>query len=100
MSLASAPGVEPILDFVDLPLMDAGLDSVEAVEFQHQVMSRIPWIALPAVIVFDYPSVREICGLLMSKCGIASSRTGGEFGITLYSEVLPSQQDCNSVRQG
>ena len=65
--------------------MDVGVDSIGAVEFRNQVMCQLPWIALPAVMMFDYPSVREVCGFLMSKYGLSAPGKIGENGSALVS---------------
>ena len=44
--------------------MDAGLDSLSAVEFRNELSSRLDGVALPSTLVFDYPSVNAIVAYL------------------------------------
>merc|ERR1712196_169227 len=44
----------------DTPLMDAGLDSLAAVEFQGMLAKQFPGLQLPATLIFDFPSVSGI----------------------------------------
>lgn len=48
------PGVAP-----DAPLMDAGLDSLGAVELRSSLESKLQ-VQLPATVVFDYPSITDL----------------------------------------
>ncbi len=48
-------GCEELCD--DVPLMDAGLDSIGAVEFRSQVAPQFAGVALPLVTVFDHPTI-------------------------------------------
>ena len=41
----------------DMPLMDVGMDSIAAVEFRQVVKAKFPWVAIPAVTMFDYPTI-------------------------------------------
>lgn len=49
---------------MDVPLMEAGLDSLAAVEFTGSLSKEFPGIALPNTLVFDYPSINSISGLI------------------------------------
>eukprot|EP00933_Yihiella_yeosuensis_P005904 TRINITY_DN110514_c0_g1_i1.p1 TRINITY_DN110514_c0_g1~~TRINITY_DN110514_c0_g1_i1.p1 ORF type:complete len:338 (+),score=73.76 TRINITY_DN110514_c0_g1_i1:151-1014(+) len=49
-------GVEHI--DTDEPLMDAGLDSLAAVEFQNTLSKEFQGVELPGTLMFDYPSVK------------------------------------------
>jgi len=42
------------------PLMEAGLDSLAAVELRSAISSRFN-ISLPATVALDYPTVKVIC---------------------------------------
>merc|ERR1719469_1677660 len=44
----------------DTPLMDAGLDSLASVEFQNNLQREFTALAMPATMVFDYPSVKTM----------------------------------------
>jgi acyl carrier protein len=50
------------------PLMDAGLDSLGAVEVKASI-ERSTGVQLPATVVFDYPSVGAIAAYLSSIAG-------------------------------
>ena len=46
---------------LDTPLMESGLDSLSAVAFRNELSKTFQGIgALPAALMFDYPSVRAI----------------------------------------
>eukprot|EP00930_Biecheleria_cincta_P018014 TRINITY_DN14165_c0_g5_i1.p1 TRINITY_DN14165_c0_g5~~TRINITY_DN14165_c0_g5_i1.p1 ORF type:complete len:916 (+),score=241.04 TRINITY_DN14165_c0_g5_i1:255-2750(+) len=44
----------------DLPLMDVGINSMNAVVFRNKLLSEFPGIELPTTLVFDFPSVRAL----------------------------------------
>ena len=45
---------------VDAPLMEAGIDSLGAVEFRSQLSSQLGGAKLPESLIFDHPTLREI----------------------------------------
>ena len=53
----------PVAD--DTPLMDAGLDSLGAVEFKNAVESLVG-VELPVTVAFDYPCVAALCGYIVA----------------------------------
>lgn len=55
----------------DTPLMDAGLDSLAAVEFQSMLQKEFSGIQLPATLIFDYPSVNEIADMMYNEARAA-----------------------------
>ena len=59
----------------DDALMDAGLDSLSAVEFRNELSERLEGVALPSTLVFDYPSVASISKYLVG--GLAQRVWGG-----------------------
>ena len=58
---------------VDTPLMDAGIDSLGAVELRNQVDSSMGGqLTLPGTLVFDHPTVRMLTQML--QCSASVSR--------------------------
>jgi acyl carrier protein len=56
----------------DTPLMDAGLDSLLAVEMRRGLEQGY-CVRLPSTVIFDYPSLREIGKLLTETCTTAAT---------------------------
>ena len=50
----------------DTPLMEAGLDSIGAVEVRNAVASKFG-VDLPATVTFDYPTVQALAGFVHSR---------------------------------
>lgn len=50
----------------DQPLMEAGLDSIGAVEFRNAVQSQF-MVELPATMTFDYPTVQTMAGFIAGR---------------------------------
>ena len=49
----------------DVPLMDAGVDSLGAVELRNQLQSNVgEAVSLPSTLVFDHPTARSIAALV------------------------------------
>ena len=44
----------------DAPLMEAGLDSLGAVEFRSRLSSALGGIKLPETLIFDFPTMRQL----------------------------------------
>ena len=57
-------GVEAVGE--EVPLMDAGLDSLGAVELRNS-LSKTAGMELPSTLVFDYPSVGALAGYLQQQ---------------------------------
>ena len=55
----------------DAPLMEAGLDSAAAVEFQGLLCEQSGVDELPETLVFDYPTLRDVARLLGGPSGRA-----------------------------
>lgn len=55
-------GVETLDD--DEPLMDAGLDSLAAVEFGGAISKDFTGLEMPATLMFDYPSVKSLTAFI------------------------------------
>ena len=58
------------------PLMEAGLDSIGAVELRNAVSSAFG-LDLPATATFDYPSTDALAKYIASKRSIASTEQAG-----------------------
>ena len=55
------------------PLMEAGLDSLGAVELRNQLAAAFPASELPATLTFDYPSIIALASFIASQQRHASS---------------------------
>merc|ERR1712194_329217 len=53
----------------DVPLMDAGLDSLSMVEFRNELVKEFPGVDLPGALLFDYPTVTELSNFIMEGLG-------------------------------
>jgi acyl carrier protein len=51
----------------DAPLMDAGVDSLSAVEYRTR-LSKALGVTLPSTLVFDYPSITAISHYISTNC--------------------------------
>lgn len=51
---------------VDTPLMDMGLDSLNAVQFRNDLAKTFD-LALPASLIFDYPTIGDLTRLVMEQ---------------------------------
>ena len=61
----------------DEPLMDAGLDSLGAVEFKNAVESRMG-VELSATVIFDYPTISALSQYITQKIEVNLPSPGGE----------------------
>jgi acyl carrier protein len=60
----------------DTPLMEAGLDSLSAVAFRTALSKALGGRSIPATVLFDYPSIRQITAYLVERdaaCARATS---------------------------
>ncbi|CAL6313048.1 unnamed protein product [Bathycoccus prasinos] len=78
------------------PLMDAGFDSINAIEFTQAIQAAFPNATdeqiLPATLIFDYPTIADIVDFLEKKpyASIDESHTGD-------TEILVNRQDIDFV---
>jgi acyl carrier protein len=50
----------------DTPLMDAGLDSLASIAFRNAVSNAMGGTRIPATVLFDYPTLRQISAYIAS----------------------------------
>jgi acyl transferase domain-containing protein len=61
----------------DAPLMEAGMDSLSAVEFRNRIVAELPDVKMPNTLIFDYPSIGAIGNYIMDQLGpLAGPVTG------------------------
>ena len=64
---------------VDAPLMEAGLDSLGAAEFQSRLSKQLSGVKLPATLIFDFPTLRQVeahtTGLLVASHSNAAAQS-------------------------
>lgn len=59
----------------DQPIMEAGLDSLGAVELRNTIATKFGIEDLPATLVFDYPTAHALAAYLGSMQGPTAART-------------------------
>jgi aryl carrier-like protein len=60
----------------DAPLMEAGMDSLTAVEFRNRLTKELPGVKLSNTVMFDYPTVDAIAGFALSQVAPAAAGVG------------------------
>lgn len=56
----------------DLPLMDLGINSTNAVIFRNKLTGEFKDVELPTTLIFDYPTVRSLLGLVVDQTTAAA----------------------------
>jgi acyl carrier protein len=51
----------------DAPLMEAGMDSLTAVEFRNKLTQELPGVKLASTLMFDYPNVEAIATFALGQ---------------------------------
>jgi len=57
----------------DMPLMDIGINSMNAVLFRNKLTSEFADIQLPTTLVFDYPTVKALSSLVVEQTSAAAA---------------------------
>ena len=65
ISDAVANVVGSVIDSIDSPLMESGLDSLGSVELRNLLASQFG-VELPATVTLDYPSIAALAGFIAS----------------------------------
>ena len=60
----------------DAPLMEAGLDSLGAVEFRSRLSSHLGDIKLPETLIFDFPTLRQVEAHVCDVLNACSTQAG------------------------
>ena len=88
----------------DASLLDAGLDSLSALEFRGLIQQRFPQVTTPATVAFDFPTLRHIEQYLkpssmnssvLHEQALRQNHTSTAVGG--YCMTLPASLDCLSA---
>ncbi|KAK9803996.1 hypothetical protein WJX72_011444 [[Myrmecia] bisecta] len=89
--------VSSVLGFevpADQPLMEAGLDSIGAVELRNAVSAKFG-LGLPATVTFDYPTINALAGFIASRT--ASLQQPGYAGALVQQQAPSGRMPQNDV---
>lgn len=79
-----------LLPLDEQPLMEAGLDSLGAVELRNSLAARFNLPDLPATLIFDYPSISALAAFISSVLQVAESMPAADSALSeSVSEVGP-----------
>ncbi len=56
----------------DVPLMDAGMDSLSSLEFRNRLRGAFEGVSMPSSLVFDYPSVGVLTSYIVETSQAAA----------------------------
>merc|ERR1719487_1279695 len=75
---------------LDAPLMEAGMDSLSAVEFRNRLLQQLPGVKLPNTVMFDYPTLNAIAGFVASQfiAGAAVATAGPTASLVASTDSL------------
>ena len=75
----------------DQPLMEAGLDSIGAVELRNSVSASFG-VDLPATVTFDYPTIAALAQFVGQRTGAQHSAGGAQAGAVAAMQSSQQQQ--------
>ncbi len=76
----------------DQPLMEAGLDSIGAVELRNAVSTKFG-IELPATVTFDQPTVQDLAHFLVARIAPPS----GQFAVGAVTHTIQTGPDSRAL---
>ena len=79
----------------DQPLMEAGLDSIGAVELRNAVGAKFG-VDLPATVTFDHPTPQALAGFLAARVPPA----GHVASSGVITRTLHAEEDSRALKQG
>merc|ERR1712014_401174 len=80
----------------DKPLMEAGLDSLAAVEYGSMLSKQFAGIQLPSTLMFDHPTTNMIAELIANDLKEKMTVTEYEGGEEVIEEVTDDDDDDES----
>lgn len=81
----------------DQPLMEAGLDSIGAVELRNAVQDAFG-VELPATVTYDYPTVDALAGFILTSTASSQRRLATQFASTV--STITSLKQFDRVQSG